>query len=229
MMDQQQVLTQYDVIGEAYVSSQENFYKFHAPDQARVRILKALPASVEAALDLGCGSGKDLLVLRERYPSARLFGVDPSQLMCEKARLLNHEAIVSVGTSEATGLESNSLDLVTSRFAIHYNQCLDQTWAEIARVLRPGGICVLAVPHPFRSLVLSKEGTYGMQELLPVELYEGSVVVHFPSHTLSEYFSPTFFSHFNLSQLEEYDEQEPAERGLHVPSVLFLVAQKHTS
>src|SRR6266545_826428 len=43
-------------------------------------------ASVATAVDLGCGTGNSTAVLRERWPDARIIGVDSSEEMLAKAR-----------------------------------------------------------------------------------------------------------------------------------------------
>ena len=60
-------------------------------EQERTRPVRDLvqripPAHVESAADIGCGPGNSTEVLRERYPQARIVGLDSSTDMIEAAR-----------------------------------------------------------------------------------------------------------------------------------------------
>jgi S-adenosylmethionine-diacylgycerolhomoserine-N-methlytransferase len=79
-------------------NSVNSYYKFHSKiyDITRWTILfgrryiqKHLPIPTSndlKILDLGCGTGKHLLTLKERYPSAHIQGIDGSSDMLEKAQ-----------------------------------------------------------------------------------------------------------------------------------------------
>lgn len=60
-------------------------------EQERTRPVRDLvqripPAHVESAADIGCGPGNSTEVLRERYPQARIVGLDSSTDMIKAAR-----------------------------------------------------------------------------------------------------------------------------------------------
>jgi arsenite methyltransferase len=105
------------------------------------------PGSV--VLDLGCGGGTDLLIAAQMAgPGGRAIGVDMTPAMLAHARAsaramgLNvelHESLI-----EALPLEDASVDVVISNGVIDLVPDKDAVFAEIDRVLRPGGRVQLA-------------------------------------------------------------------------------------
>jgi SAM-dependent methyltransferase len=96
-------------------------------------------------LDLGCGAGTDLLIAAQMAgPGGRAIGVDMTSAMLELARqsaegmgLANveaHEALI-----ESLPVPDASVDVVTSNGVIDLVPDKDAVFAEIDRVLRPGG------------------------------------------------------------------------------------------
>jgi arsenite methyltransferase len=107
-------------------------------------------AAGETVLDLGCGAGTDLLIAAQMTgPSGRAIGVDMTSSMLERARasseamgLTNlelHESLI-----ESLPLEAESVDVVISNGVIDLIPDKDAVFAEIDRVLRPGGRLQLA-------------------------------------------------------------------------------------
>jgi arsenite methyltransferase len=99
----------------------------------------------ETVLDLGCGAGTDLLIAAQMTgPAGRAIGVDMTPSMLERARasgeamgLTNvelHESLI-----ESLPLEDESVDVVISNGVIDLIPDKDAVFAEIDRVLRPGG------------------------------------------------------------------------------------------
>jgi arsenite methyltransferase len=104
----------------------------------------------ETALDLGCGTGTDLLIAAQHVgPSGRAIGVDMTIAMVERARagtsemgLGNvelHESLV-----ERIPVPDESVDLAISNGVIDLVPEKDAVFAEIWRVLRAGGRLQLA-------------------------------------------------------------------------------------
>ncbi|GAA5484240.1 arsenite methyltransferase [Haloferula sargassicola] len=102
-------------------------------------------AEGQVVLDLGSGAGIDLLLAAKKVgPSGRVIGVDMTEAMISKAReniaeagLINAE--VRQGLIEALPVEDASVDWVISNCVINLSPEKHQVFAEIARVLRPGG------------------------------------------------------------------------------------------
>jgi ubiquinone/menaquinone biosynthesis C-methylase UbiE len=90
-------------------------------------------------VDLGCGTG-----LSTRYwarHADRVIGVDPSPDMLDQARVSTAEPNVTccLGFGHATGLPDACADIVTCSQSFHWMEP-DSTLAEVARLLRPGGV-----------------------------------------------------------------------------------------
>lgn len=104
----------------------------------------------ETALDIGCGAGMDLLLAAKHVgPTGRAIGVDMTREMRERAveaaraaGLTNVE--VRPGDAEALPAPDDSVDVVISNGVLNLVPDKKKAYAEIARVLRPGGRLLLA-------------------------------------------------------------------------------------
>ena len=98
----------------------------------------------ETVLDVGCGTGRLLRRVGQRWPAARLIGVDAAEGMVEAARRLTPNATLSVAVAESLPLPDASVDVALSTLSFHHWNDQSAGVREIARVLRPGGCFVLA-------------------------------------------------------------------------------------
>jgi SAM-dependent methyltransferase len=99
----------------------------------------------ETILDLGSGGGIDVLLAAGRVgPQGRAYGLDMTEEMLTLARR-NAAAAGATnveflrGTMEAMPLADASIDVVTSNCVLNLSPDKARVFAEIARVLRPGG------------------------------------------------------------------------------------------
>ena len=100
-------------------------------------------------LDLGCGTGYFRPALRARYPGAAFIGLDlaPGMIAFARARAAD-DSVWLLGDAESLPLAAESVDLVFSSLAIQWCSRPALLFAELGRVLRPGGRCVFTTLGP---------------------------------------------------------------------------------
>jgi len=113
----------------------------------------------EHLLDIGCGRGAVLLLAAERVPAGRAVGLDlwstidqsgnSEQVTLRNAALEGVEERVRLHTGDMQNLPfpDQSFDVVTSSLAIHNirdHQGRGRALSEILRVLKPGGVALIA-------------------------------------------------------------------------------------
>ena len=101
--------------------------------------------SPEEILEIGCGGGRNAGKLLRRYPKSSVTAVDYSELSVAKAAEHNKNAIeegrCNVQQANAVSLpfEDERFNLATAFETIYFWPGLERCFAEVARVLKPGG------------------------------------------------------------------------------------------
>ena len=97
------------------------------------------------AADLGCGGGRNAGELLKKYPKAHVTAIDYSGLSVEKAKGYNRAMIaagrctVRQGDVSELKLPAESFDLATAFETIYFWPGLEKCFAQVAKVLIPGG------------------------------------------------------------------------------------------
>ena len=97
-------------------------------------------------LEIGCGTGSVLVLVKRRHPDAEVVGLDPDPKALARARRKAARASVSValdqGFSGDMHYPDRSFDRVLSSFMFHHLDTVEKerTLREVRRVLKPGGV-----------------------------------------------------------------------------------------
>jgi SAM-dependent methyltransferase len=111
------------------------------------RFSQGHPDSRLRIVDVGCGPGFLLRCFARWFQGAELIGVDQSQALLQIAQTRCQKMKALLGDACALPLADGSADVA---FALHVVEHLAQPrefFAEARRVLRPGGLLVIATPN----------------------------------------------------------------------------------
>jgi 2-polyprenyl-3-methyl-5-hydroxy-6-metoxy-1,4-benzoquinol methylase len=156
--DQMQVLaTERDHLLDSLYCSLEDQFRGTRED-IKAKVTSYLPILADAGIttdivDIGCGRGEWLEVLKEACLSAR--GIDTSPVMIEECARQGLEAAKAEAVTYLRAQADNSLSAITAfHFVEHLPlETLVSFLDEVARTLKPGGLVILETPNPENILV----------------------------------------------------------------------------
>jgi SAM-dependent methyltransferase len=127
--------------------------------QQRVDAIAQLPKDrYERVFEPGCGSFATLAAVAARFPEAEVVGCDLSLQALKGARALaarrNLKAVIKQADALETGEPDASFDAVVT-YALHHELPIEanrKLFAEMLRILKPGGDIVMTDPPPLRAV-----------------------------------------------------------------------------
>jgi ubiquinone/menaquinone biosynthesis C-methylase UbiE len=127
-------------------SAQQRFF-FGPAHVAALKAASAADVAPKDILDVGCGTGRLLERAAQQWPQAHLGGIDASpQMIAEANRKHGGNARFHFEVADAVLLPfgESSVDVAFSTFSHHHWSDQQGGVGEISRVLRPGGVFILA-------------------------------------------------------------------------------------
>lgn len=131
------------------------FYNKQTQDKEHLElILNALDLNDEMKiLDLGTGLGYLAFNIARQYPKVEVTGLDIVEKALEKNRKkASNEGLKNLQFTSYDGLKfpfsDASFDMVVTRYALHHFPSINETFAEISRVLKTNGKLFLSDPAP---------------------------------------------------------------------------------
>lgn len=121
------------------------FVKLLGGDAARAALLdQAVVHPGHRVLDIGCGTGSLVVLIKREYPDVDVVGLDPDPRALARARRKGQRAALSIqfdqGFSDELPYAEGSFDRVFSSFMFHHLETdeKEKTLREVCRVLKPG-------------------------------------------------------------------------------------------
>lgn len=130
--------------------------------------------SFSSLVDIGCGDGRFLREMGERYPEKEVLGVDYSERAINLARAMNPDLVFEKRNIIEEPL-AQSFDIATLIEVIEHIPPgqLDEFVEQVRKIIAPGGYLLVTVPHKNKDV---KEKHYQHFE---VESLKGALRPHF--------------------------------------------------
>ncbi len=118
---------------DKWYQNPKNRFVADLEDQLLLRLLK--PVQGQRVLDIGCGTGRHLLMFLEM--GLDITGIDPSPYMLDIARgKLGHRADLHQGSAEDLPFEDNSFDIATLITSLEFADDAQKSLQEACRVAK---------------------------------------------------------------------------------------------
>jgi ubiquinone/menaquinone biosynthesis C-methylase UbiE len=113
------------------------------------RLFGFTAATVGYLLDAGCGTGNETVELHRQAPGLRIYGIDraPVALAIAAARPEASNATFYRSALERLPFPDAAFDYISSHEVVEHVEDPAVVLHELHRVLKPGGVCVIATPN----------------------------------------------------------------------------------
>ncbi|MCS7167714.1 MAG: methyltransferase domain-containing protein [Gemmatales bacterium] len=139
-----QALAEFERWSRTYDRSLLQYLLFEPTHQV---LLRYLGPGDRKILDIGCGTGKFLVTIAERFPATQLVGLDlcPGMLQRASERCQPYGSRICLVRGDSTYLpfQDNQFDVVTCSHSFHHYPDQQRAIAEMYRILRPNGRLLL--------------------------------------------------------------------------------------
>jgi ubiquinone/menaquinone biosynthesis C-methylase UbiE len=175
--DRAVTVSRFDLRASTYEDSVLQKFLFVPVHQTALRLGRRMLPQAGAVLDVGCGTGRLLRAARPGYPAAELVGVDLAGQMVAAAMAVTPSGLrirYVQARAERLPFPDARFDLVFATMALRHWADPPVGMAEVARVLRPTGMLVLADVFPDcprqdpRVRVLRRRRSLASAELVPL-------------------------------------------------------------
>jgi SAM-dependent methyltransferase len=165
-------------------------------------------------VDAGCGVARWPIYLRQR--GYRVFGIECSDEACRIATTTDPGLEVVRGDVRATPLKDGSVDAVLSLGVVEHDETGPlAALREARRILKPGGVMVLAVPYnnPLRRLLVNRLQSYVTRKRRRASWKLGFAEYRFSAHEVRTFLRQCGFV---VGSMHPNDLRPPKNMGLWV-------------
>lgn len=182
------------------------------------QILPIVAAQLQGAarvLDVGCGEGQVARHIARTTGAETVIGIDPSHAQVVVGRERGGGPRYLRGAADALPVPDGAFDAAVACLVFEHITAVDGALAEVARVLRPGGIFLFLLNHPLLQVpgsgwiddqILGEQywrvGPYLVEDVTDEEIAPG-VVLPFVHRPLSRYVNELSRLGLLLTHMEE--------------------------
>lgn len=212
----------------------DHFYKLHSEIgifniQEYLSVFSPEQIQGKKILDVGCGEGNDLMVFKSMGAIPHGIDINKNAIISAQKKIKTNNNFIKVAHARDTLFPENTFDYVVSNYVLQGIKNIHDIHLEVHRVLKPGGTFVLLVTHPMRQYFERKNisENYFEQTIVDSIILNETLTVKEPTHTMNEYLSNYFLTHFNITIYKElHDPTAEKIDGRTYPGFFILVANK---
>ncbi|OCA90474.1 ubiquinone biosynthesis methyltransferase UbiE [Bacillus sp. FJAT-27225] len=140
----------------------------------RPSMLEQLPQDLKTmkVLDAGCAAGWYTLQLVNRGANVVATDISPEMVSSTRRRVGDKADVLCLDLEGKLPFEENSFDLIISSLTLHYIRDWNDTFSEFQRILKPNGVFLFSIHHPFTDIHLLKDANYFSTELILDKWYK---------------------------------------------------------
>lgn len=117
-------------------------------------------------LDAGCAAGWYSEQLINRGANVVAIDISPEMVSSTKRRVGNKAKVLCLNLEEKLPFNDNSFDFIISSLTLHYIKDWRFTFWEFQRILKPKGVFLFSILHPFSDIKLLQDAKYFSTELI---------------------------------------------------------------
>ncbi len=203
-------MTNYNEFAEKYAKGSADLER-----EMKSHFYSLLPDSLagKQLLDVGCGSGQDAAAYAEN--GAKVYGIDVSEKQIALAKDRECGSF-SVGSMNELPYEANTFDIITSYYALQASDRVPEALNEMVRVTKSKGLLLILAKHPVTQLLESyindKNGDYFAKRDVTSYIFNRSIKLSEPGHTLMEYFHAQLLKNTRIELFEEHTDFPASEQ-----------------
>jgi ubiquinone/menaquinone biosynthesis C-methylase UbiE len=165
----------WDKIAEPYrrryeISTNIVHYGPLCPGEDRLHLLGNMKG--KSIIDLGCGGGQNAIAMAKMGAEVTAVDFSPEQIRLAENLAFNHNIAIDFITSQISDLSflpDSGYDLAISACAIAFVEDTESAFAEVFRILKPGGKFILSDMNPLQYIIDEIEGGVEFNHIYPYE------------------------------------------------------------
>ena len=116
----------------------------------KIDLIEVMP---DLILDLGCGTGRNGVIMKDRYQNSRLINYDFSLNMLQEAKknqneILDNKSNFVCGDIEELPFSENTFDVIWSTSSLQWCNNLSDIFKKVQLTLKPGGLFIFSTFGP---------------------------------------------------------------------------------
>lgn len=162
-----QIRDTFDSLAGVYAKTVDTASLYNS-EYERPSMLSQLPQSLTNVdiLDAGCAAGWYTQQLVNRGANVVAADLSPEMVRSTIRRVGDKATVLCLDLEANLPFEDNSFDFIISSLTLHYIKDWSLTFSEFQRILKPNGVFLFSIHHPFTDIKLLQDAHYFSTELI---------------------------------------------------------------